>query len=123
MKLCPKCHKRYDDAVRFCPHDGTVLPDPVDNYVGQRLMEQFDIQQRCGEGAMGRADPVNTEIIEDRRGGTEADPADTAIEAPMGEAEEAPEALVNIEIIVDLAGMATDVQKGMGIAADRKAGR
>jgi serine/threonine protein kinase len=53
MKLCPNCHSRYDDAVMFCPHDGTVLPDPVDEFLGQRLMGQFDIRERCGQGAMG----------------------------------------------------------------------
>ncbi len=62
MKICPGCHRRYDDAVKFCPHDGTVLPDPSDEYVGRRLMEQFDILARCGEGAMGtvyRAHQIN----------------------------------------------------------------
>ncbi len=53
MKLCPNCHSRYDDAVMFCPHDGTVMPDPVDEFLGQRLMGQFDIRERCGQGAMG----------------------------------------------------------------------
>jgi len=53
MKICPNCHSRYDDAVKFCPHDGTVLPDPVDEFLGQRLMGQFDIRERCGQGAMG----------------------------------------------------------------------
>ena len=53
MKICPGCHSRYDDAVKFCPHDGTVLPDPVDEFLGQRLMGQFDIRERCGQGAMG----------------------------------------------------------------------
>jgi len=53
MKICPACHSRYDDAVKFCPHDGIVLPDPVDAFLGQRLMGQFDIRERCGQGAMG----------------------------------------------------------------------
>ncbi len=53
MKICSTCHSRYDDAVKFCPHDGTVLPDPVDAFLGQRLMDQFDIRARCGQGAMG----------------------------------------------------------------------
>ncbi|MDY0005142.1 MAG: serine/threonine-protein kinase, partial [Polyangia bacterium] len=66
MKICPGCHRRYEDAVRFCPHDGIVLPDVSDEYVGRRLMEQFDILARCGEGAMGtvyRARQINMDRL------------------------------------------------------------
>lgn len=66
MKHCPACHRPYDDAVKFCPHDGTVLPGGSDEYVGRRLMQQFDILAQCGEGAMGtvyRARQINMDRL------------------------------------------------------------
>jgi len=29
MKTCPKCQTEWPDSARFCPKDGTPIPDPV----------------------------------------------------------------------------------------------
>ena len=28
--FCPRCHRRFDDDHRFCPHDGDKLVDALD---------------------------------------------------------------------------------------------
>ncbi len=60
MKNCPSCGARYEDAAKFCQHDGTLLRTAVeevsekDPYVGQVLLGQFEIREVIGEGGMGR---------------------------------------------------------------------
>ena len=59
MKYCPSCSARYEDAAKFCQHDGTMLRNAVskeeeDPYVGQILLGQFEIEEVIGEGGMGR---------------------------------------------------------------------
>ena len=70
-KLCPKCGTIYKDEDRFCHIDGSKLQDhPVsppptgshpavkissdsDKYMGQILLGQFEIFDKCGAGSMG----------------------------------------------------------------------
>src|SRR4030042_5402786 len=59
MKLCPSCGSRYEDAAKFCQHDGTLLRaagggEDEDPYVGQVLLGQFEGQELIGSGGMGR---------------------------------------------------------------------
>jgi len=53
MKICPRCNGRFEDSVRFCPHDGAALPESTDPLVGQVLLGQFEILETVGRGAMG----------------------------------------------------------------------
>jgi serine/threonine protein kinase len=61
MKYCPSCGARYEEAAKFCQHDGSQLrqaagdePEEEDPYVGQVLLGQFEVEAVIGEGGMGR---------------------------------------------------------------------
>ena len=61
MRICPQCQARYSDDTNFCATDGSPLStalapahsDPPDPLIGTRLLEQFEIVESCGAGAMG----------------------------------------------------------------------
>ena len=51
---CPRCQRLFDDGVRFCPVDGTLVTAGVDDRnLGQVLLNQFEVRDVCGRGAMG----------------------------------------------------------------------
>jgi predicted ATPase/serine/threonine protein kinase len=52
MLSCPTCSRRFDDTVRFCPHDGDALveKDPI---VGSVLDGKYRIDALLGTGGMG----------------------------------------------------------------------
>jgi serine/threonine-protein kinase len=53
MKRCPKCEKQFDDALGFCPHDGTVLEADHAAMVGRVLDGQYEIEAFIAAGGMG----------------------------------------------------------------------
>jgi eukaryotic-like serine/threonine-protein kinase len=56
MFSCPRCQRRFDDGVRFCPVDGTQVEpvgQPRDRNIGRMLLHQFELREVCGRGAMG----------------------------------------------------------------------
>ncbi|HEV8325108.1 MAG TPA: protein kinase, partial [Myxococcota bacterium] len=57
-KACPTCHVTYDEEIKFCPEDGTVLvasggPGATDKYIGRTVGGRWRIQEKLGEGGMG----------------------------------------------------------------------
>src|SRR4051812_21875982 len=54
---CPRCRRTFEDGVRFCPADGvqvtTTENEPPDRNLGQVLLNQFEVLDVCGRGAMG----------------------------------------------------------------------
>ena len=56
VNTCPRCRRAYDDGIRFCPTDGSPipqLPESVDPYIGKVLMGHIEIGELAGRGAMG----------------------------------------------------------------------
>ncbi|MBI5482111.1 MAG: serine/threonine protein kinase [Deltaproteobacteria bacterium] len=52
MRQCPRCSSRYEDAVGFCPRDGTGLEELKDSLIGQEV-GHYRISSLIGEGGMG----------------------------------------------------------------------
>jgi predicted ATPase/serine/threonine protein kinase len=74
MRSCPTCSRRFDDTVRYCPHDGEGLveKDPI---VGSVLDGKYRIDALLGAGGMGAvyratqfalARPVAVKVIRGR---------------------------------------------------------
>src|SRR5581483_12022299 len=54
MMSCPRCQRSFDDGVRFCPADGSLVTAAVeDRNLGRVLLGQFELREVCGRGAMG----------------------------------------------------------------------
>ncbi|WP_437676382.1 serine/threonine-protein kinase [Sorangium sp. So ce131] len=71
--LCPRCHRRYADDHRFCPHDGEKLVQALDirrirsqptDQVGNVIAERYRVRGLIGSGAMAQVF-----LAEDTRGG------------------------------------------------------
>jgi serine/threonine protein kinase len=53
MKTCPQCGASYEPGLRFCPRDGQVLEDAPQDFVGQVLDGQYEIESFVARGGMG----------------------------------------------------------------------
>jgi serine/threonine protein kinase len=53
MKTCPQCGASYEPTLRFCPRDGQVLEDSPQDFVGQVLDGQYEIESFVARGGMG----------------------------------------------------------------------
>ncbi|MCS6886488.1 MAG: protein kinase [Acidobacteriota bacterium] len=60
MKICPRCHSKYEDSATVCSHDGLKLesmPEQntklFDELVGKVLAGRFKILSKLGQGGMG----------------------------------------------------------------------
>lgn len=60
MKICPRCHAKFDDNANVCNQDGTKLetiPEQdtklFDDLVGKVLAGRFKILSKIGQGGMG----------------------------------------------------------------------
>ncbi len=51
MRTCSTCSLALADTVRYCPADGTAMPE--DTLVGQVLSGQFRVLEKTGQGACG----------------------------------------------------------------------
>jgi eukaryotic-like serine/threonine-protein kinase len=54
MKICPQCHKHFNDQAKYCPKDGSPLTEISDQFLGKVLLGQFEIVELIGEGSMGK---------------------------------------------------------------------
>jgi eukaryotic-like serine/threonine-protein kinase len=55
-KVCPSCSLEFGPAVRFCPHDGSVLrlKEATDALIGRVIAERFHVLRKLGQGGMGQ---------------------------------------------------------------------
>jgi len=58
VKVCPECHRQYDDSVQFCIADAAKLlivggPDE-DPFLNQVVANKYRIEKKLGEGGMGK---------------------------------------------------------------------
>src|SRR6266404_96715 len=56
MKQCPACKKEIRDQFLLCPFDGhtLVICDPGDKFIGLILEDKYRIDEKVGEGGMGK---------------------------------------------------------------------
>lgn len=58
VRICPTCGSSYASIAVFCARDGVRLvaadEDSHDPYLGMRVLDQFEIEERIGSGGMGR---------------------------------------------------------------------
>jgi serine/threonine-protein kinase len=66
MKRCPKCQKQFDDALGFCPQDGTVLEADHGAMVGRVLDGQYEIEAFIAAGGMGAVYRARHILLGDR---------------------------------------------------------
>ncbi len=56
-KRCPKCGQTYPLDAAFCSNDGSALSETLiesDPYLGRKILDQIEIVELIGSGAMGR---------------------------------------------------------------------
>src|SRR6185503_10011600 len=56
VTFCPRCRRTFDDGVKFCSVDGAQISQGCatdDRNLGRTLLNQFEILDVCGRGAMG----------------------------------------------------------------------
>lgn len=66
MKRCPKCDQQFDNAIGFCPHDGTVLESDHIAMVGRVLDGQYEIEAFIAAGGMGAVYRARHILLGDR---------------------------------------------------------
>ncbi len=56
MKQCPACKREMKEHLLFCPFDGQALVSTPaqDHFVGSTLDEKYRIEEKIGEGGMGK---------------------------------------------------------------------
>src|SRR5687767_12193163 len=56
MKQCPTCKREMKEHLLFCPFDGQALisTPAQDHFVGSMLDEKYRIEEKIGEGGMGK---------------------------------------------------------------------
>ncbi|HET8677114.1 MAG TPA: protein kinase, partial [Blastocatellia bacterium] len=56
MKECPVCGKEMKNHLIYCPFDGQPLVTKTepDEFVGRLIEEKYRIEEKIGEGGMGK---------------------------------------------------------------------
>ncbi|HEY0077222.1 MAG TPA: protein kinase [Pyrinomonadaceae bacterium] len=66
MKVCPKCKEKFENTVGFCPRDGEVLQESLDEMVGQVLDGQYEVEAFIAQGGMGAVYRARHILLGDR---------------------------------------------------------
>ncbi len=54
MKICPKCHAKFEDSITECPKDNTALPaNDRPNLIGTCLADRYQVLSVIGSGGTG----------------------------------------------------------------------
>jgi serine/threonine-protein kinase len=53
MKLCSACNKSFADTETFCPHDGEVLQQSPEDFVGRLIDGKYKVEGFIAQGGMG----------------------------------------------------------------------
>jgi eukaryotic-like serine/threonine-protein kinase len=56
MKQCPDCKREMKEQLLYCPFDGQKLVsvEPADRFVGLILDDKYRLEEKIGEGGMGK---------------------------------------------------------------------
>ncbi|MBI5502825.1 MAG: protein kinase [Deltaproteobacteria bacterium] len=58
MRVCPECHRQYDDTVQFCIADAAKLlivgAPEEDPFLNQVIGGKYRVEKKIGEGGMGK---------------------------------------------------------------------
>ncbi|HVF68601.1 MAG TPA: protein kinase [Pyrinomonadaceae bacterium] len=53
MKLCATCNNTFADTETFCPHDGEVLHESPQDFVGRVIDGKYQVESFIAQGGMG----------------------------------------------------------------------
>lgn len=53
MKLCAACNNTFADTETFCPHDGEVLQESPQDFVGRVIDGKYQVESFIAQGGMG----------------------------------------------------------------------
>ena len=53
MKLCATCNNTFADTETFCPHDGEVLQESPQDFVGRVIDGKYQVESFIAQGGMG----------------------------------------------------------------------
>ena len=53
MKLCTTCNNTFADTETFCPHDGEVLQESPQDFVGRVIDGKYQVESFIAQGGMG----------------------------------------------------------------------
>lgn len=66
MKSCPTCNNTFEEPLKFCPHDGEVLREAVEDIVGRVLDGKYKVESFIAQGGMGAVYRARHILLGDR---------------------------------------------------------